>query len=211
VQVADSLVDTTYAARAQGLFDGVPHHLSTLAKHSRLWRTVEMNLLILTRLALAHRKTGKLELELTTLSDAFEERLLDLATLCRQQASLLVFVTLCSRLRAGQSLFERLRGAETSVYFAPYLHIDSVVELHDAYNKVIRKVARRFDAPVIDVEATIPTQRKYFYDSMHLRKLGGQLLARAMVHKLLGNPTFMQLADDKTNCVREDRPAIGNR
>ena len=199
IQAADTIADTTALAKEQGLYDGIHHRPSRFARSRELFRKIEMNLLILLRLGLAQLRHGKLEFDTKQLGDAFEQRLTQLATTCGEQASLLVFVTICSRLRGGQSFLQRLRGAETSVYLAPYLHVDSFLELADAYNNVIRCVAEKHAAILIDVEQLVPTGRQFFADSMHLRAPGSRLVAGQLADKLLQHPTLVSMCNLSAN------------
>ena len=193
IQVADSFSDTLLLAREAGLFDGVHHRKTWLAKHSALWSKLEMNLIIARRLAMCHRHAGKLTVDADSLALAFESRLVELTQRCLDSAGVVLFVSICSHLREGQRGLRRLIAADTSVYFAPYLHLDSILHLHRAYNAAISRVAEKFEAPLIDTGKVIPASRRYYADSMHLTEAGSQLLGNAVAEGLLADPKFAEL------------------
>ena len=67
-------------------------------------------------------------------------------------------------------------------HFAGTYSVAKFLSLHRAYNKVIREVGRKFEVPVVDLDATFNQQRKagLFWDTMHPSREGHRLIAETV-------------------------------
>jgi hypothetical protein len=146
VQASDLVRDAAFLARSEGIFDGVHHRHSWLAKRSPLWKKIEMNLLLLSRLPTAHGEVGKLHADACQVAAGFSDRLAILLKACDAHASVVLLIASWGMLREHQSYFRQLRAAETSVYYMPYLSIRGMLNLYASYADVVHAQAQKIGA-----------------------------------------------------------------
>jgi lysophospholipase L1-like esterase len=71
-------------------------------------------------------------------------------------------------------------------YFAGSYSVDRLLSLHQAYNRVINRVATSLDVQLLDLDAIFNRYNKneLFWDTMHPNERGQQLIAESLVRKL---------------------------
>ena len=143
-----------------------------------------MNLTIARRQLSAHSKKGKLAFDVSACVARFEQALLELIPAAEQIATHVLMLSLSGRVRVGQNRFQQALYADTDVYYAAFLSIDKSLEPRHACNEVLLRAAQREQIRVIDVDATILPDSRFYKDSMHLRPAGGVLLADCVAARL---------------------------
>ena len=81
----------------------------------------------------------------------------------------------------------------SAVYYMPWMTIDGMVQGFEEYNRVIRDVARRTGALLIDDENRIPADEIHYNDSIHFKDAGSRVMADRVSDALLATPTFRSL------------------
>jgi acyl-coenzyme A synthetase/AMP-(fatty) acid ligase/acyl carrier protein len=208
IRAGDMNVDTAYLARKAGIYSGVHHRASRLARRSPLWAKVEMNAVILWRLAQAERPEGKLVFEPRQISRGFEERLERLVRLCQSRTALVVLTLGAGRLRREGSRWHRLLAAQTSVFYMPYLTISGLLDAQEEYHRAHRRVAERTGAILLDLEDVVPGDGKHFIDSNHYREAGSERFGLAFSRALAEAPAFRQFVSER---VRAEKPGGWSR
>ena len=178
----DLAVDTLRLARGQGLVAGDAEATSWPARYSMLWFLVEKNLTVRRRQAEA-TQGGKLVFEPRALSRKFEQRLEALVSAGQASARAVVLVTFAPRLRRGASADEQREAAVTAAYYMPYMSIEGLLQGYDEYNRVIRDVAHRTGAVLVEAEGAIPGDRVHYADSVHLTDAGSRALAQVVAQR----------------------------
>ena len=81
-----------------------------------------------------------------------------------------------------------LRAANVAFpYFSEAYSVYDFLDLINAYNLVVKRVAFENGVDVIDLAAqfdAIPDKRTYFYDTMHPSRMGRELIARRLFAEL---------------------------
>jgi acyl-CoA synthetase (AMP-forming)/AMP-acid ligase II/acyl carrier protein len=190
---SDINVDTAHRAREVGIYGGVHHRPSWLARRWRLWGRVEINLVIARRLPFAHSGRKKLHVDPRDVSSGFEERLERLVRLCQEKASVVVLLSARGRLRRGQSRWQQLRAAGTHVYYMPYMSIEGLLDVRDEYDRVVRSVAGRTGCVLLDVRDAVPSDGRHYVDSNHYSDAGSARLASAVSEALVSAEPFREL------------------
>lgn len=89
----------------------------------------------------------------------------------------MILISIGGRLRREQSRFLQIALSGLGLYYAPFLTIRAMLELRASYNEVIAKVGVEHGIEVIDLEATVHSNRATYRDGVHLSAQGGKLLA----------------------------------
>ncbi len=185
------------AAREQGLVEEQGgDHPTWLSRYSLLWYLAEKNGRILLRRNHSTASTEKLSVESEILAEPFYKDLSELVAAAKRVAPVVVLVTFSHQLRHDQDPIRRAKAAETSLYYMPYMTVDGILAGFDAYNRVIREVASRSGAVLIDGETIIPADPIHFKDSVHFTDEGSRAMAARVVKGLLESPTFVQLVEE---------------
>jgi acyl-CoA synthetase (AMP-forming)/AMP-acid ligase II/lysophospholipase L1-like esterase len=190
---SDINADTAHRARAMGIYGGVHHRPSRLARRSRLWGNIEKNLVIARRLPFAHGEHGRLHVDPSELSSEFEERLERLVRLCRERAPVVALVCGMGRLRRGLSRWQQLRAAVTHVYYMPYMSIRGLLDVREEYDRVVQTVAQRSGCVLIDTSDAVPRDGRHYVDSNHFSDAGSARLASAVSDALVKAAAFRDL------------------
>jgi lysophospholipase L1-like esterase len=118
---------------------------------------------------------------------AFEKNLSRMTAATREAGARPVLVTLPTPLRVGMSE-KRIRDRQIAFpYFGGAARVGDFLDLIDAYNRAIRRVAIENAAPVVDLARAVgvledPTG--YFWDAMHMNREGQLLIARSFEQTL---------------------------
>lgn len=174
------------------------HLLSWPSRYSLLWYLAEKNGRILLRKNESAVSADKLTVDPESLAEPFLRDLSELVAAAKRVAPVVVLVTFSHQLRRDQDPQRQAEAAETSLYYMPYMTIDGLLSAFDAYNRVIREVADRTGAVLIDGETMIPGDPIYFNDSVHFTDQGSRAMAERVVNGLLESPTFMRLLRDSS-------------
>src|SRR5262249_46463704 len=138
---SNELISTTnYLAREKGLFHGAHFTPSLLARKNTAWMLVEKNLTVLSRLVTANIAAGKLHATDGEIGDEFEDGLEELVQQCQKQCAVVAIMTSANRLRRQQSVWTRMRGGSTNVFFMPYMSYDGLLHALDVIDDAVRKV-----------------------------------------------------------------------
>ena len=191
-------------ARTQGVIAPSPKKRSLwLSQHSLLVHLVEKNLRILMAQSSAtaadnpaedsDRTVAKLEFDPEALRTPFDEGLDALVKGARAAAPMVAIATFSARIRASQTKEEKSEAAVTSLYYMPYMTLDNLVAGFDLYNQVIREVASRNGATLIDGEQEIPGDAVHFNDSVHFTDAGSTVMARRVSSRLSKSEPFRSL------------------
>ena len=189
----DITKDTRALAKEKGVYEGHGDAGTWLAKYSLAWALIEKNLLFRQRMKAAEAPVGRLELGPGDLGPAFEERLTRLVRSSQAVASIVVLPTFSHRVRREQSAEERLAACNTSLYYMPYMTPDGCLEAFETYNEVIRKVAAKTGALLVEGEFEIPGDLEHFNDSVHLIGPGLAIMAQRVGPPLLRSEAFSKL------------------
>ncbi len=187
----DLNLDSIEAAEARGLFSGRAEEPSWLARHSLAWYLVEKNLLVRERLDQVGEVT--LDVPVTELSSAFEGRLEELVGLARSLACEVVLCTFQPRARAEQSEAVQLESLRTSLYYMPYMDREALMAGFEEYNRVVREVAARTGAVLLELDGAIPGDAEHYVDSVHFNDRGAARMGQAVSQGLLAEPRILEL------------------
>jgi lysophospholipase L1-like esterase len=180
----------------RGLHDGVHHHASWLARHSLLWEKVEKNLRIISLQRAAFHPTGKIPIDADEIVPRFKERLRALVGRIRSDGALPVLVTPRSRIRPEQTDAEKIEAAGTALYYMPYMSIDHLLELGEAYNEATAAIAAATGVPLIaSADFGIPGTAEYYKDSAHFSALGSATFGEKLAPALADLPAVRRLLD----------------
>jgi lysophospholipase L1-like esterase len=189
--------DTREIAIRQGLFQGRAENPSLIARYSLVFFLLEKNWQLVSRQRQAVGPGRHLEFDPLTLSQGFHQRLRALVEASQNVAPVVVVATFSHRIRPEQSPQEQLRASNTSLYYMPYMSVQGILGGFEAYNGVIREVARETGAILIDGENSIPGDARYFIDSVHFTDAGSELMARRVFLKLSESPEFNELLESR--------------
>ncbi|MEE2941164.1 MAG: SGNH/GDSL hydrolase family protein [Planctomycetota bacterium] len=187
----DLNLDSIEAAEARGLFSGRAEEPSWLARHSLAWYLVEKNLLVRERLEGAGEET--LDVPAAELSRAFEGRLEELVELAGSLADEVVLCTFQPRARAEQPEAVQVENLRTSFYYMPYMDRAALMAGFHEYNRVVRAVAARTGAVLLDLDGAIPGDAEHYVDSVHFNDLGAARMGAAVTDGLLAEPRILAL------------------
>ncbi len=67
------------------------------------------------------------------------------------------------------------------------MYPDNVVRLYQDYNEMVRGIAERKNLPFADVQAVVPSDGKYWGDSLHFTPAGSELAAQEIAETLLAS------------------------
>ena len=187
----DLYSDSEALAKKQGLTAGhaKPGYLET---HSVLYRLLKKNIQI--RLRSQQAESGRhLEFDPATLSQGFHRRLAELVERARQVAPVVVLVTVPTKARWDQSPQQRLRNASASLFYASWLGPDGFLKGMDEYNRVVREVAREQSVLLVDLDDSIPADDQDFYDTVHYRDPGSELVAQQVAQAMVRSVVIAKL------------------
>lgn len=165
------------AARKAGVLgDWGDQSLSWVSSWSLLAFLVEKNIQFILRQQNIIT-SDKLKIDPDTLAEPFGRELRNLVRSVKNSGAEVALVTFSTRLRHGMSASERKSAAATSLYYMPYMTPNTLLESFDAYNRVIRAVAKEENAVLIEAATAIPGDDRHFTDSVHFNDRGSAVMA----------------------------------
>ena len=181
-------------AVAQGVAQKrVEEELFWLSKYSLLVYLIEKNLRMIVQQNRANEATGKLQFEIDELRAPFTTALTELVEASKRSADLVILVTFSHHLRRDQTPEQKLRAAQTSLYYTPFMTIDGLLDANEAYNETIREVAHQTGALLVDIASQIPGDPEHFVDSVHMTDVGNRTMADAVFSVLVESPEVTRL------------------
>lgn len=194
----DLSFNTRILAKAQKLVPekkSINEDLSWFSQYSLLAYLVEKNLKILSLQKQAKEIGGTLQYETAEITAPFERDLHKLVDESKKAARFVALVTFSHRIREEQSPEEKARASMTSLYYMPYMSVDGILEAFNAYNNVIRRVAREKNVYLIDGNNTIPGDEVHFNDSVHFTDQGSRRMAARIFAALIKAQHFRELLE----------------
>jgi lysophospholipase L1-like esterase len=189
----DLTMDTRLLALEQGVYTGHGDKSSWLAEHSLAWYLIEKNLIMKARSGQARSERGRLQFDERMLSRQFDARLSQLCDAAKARSKLVVLMTFSTQGRRGQTAEELLQAFGTALYYMPYMTPERLLDAYDEYNRVIREVAARQGAVLLDVAHAVPGDPGQFKDSVHFSDSGSQAFAAAVLDALRASPEWLAL------------------
>lgn len=183
----DLSFNTRRLAKAQGLVakkDNEKQSLSWFSQYSLLAYLVEKNLRLIDLQNQSEKIQGKLNYDIKEIIEPFERDLRALVDESKKTAQFVALITFSHRIRAEQSLEERTKASITSLYYMPYMSVDAILDGFNAYNDVIRRVAKEKNVFLIDSNNSIPGDGISFNDSVHFTNKGSQQMANRITAEL---------------------------
>jgi len=173
------------SARAQGLSGAAESKtLSWLSKWSLFVYLVEKNLRIIALQQATDDASNKMDVDAAALAIPFETSLRELVRTVQASGAKVALVTFATRLHAAQTPEEQIEAALTALYYMPYMTPAGLIESFNAYNDVIRKVAREEGAIVVEAAKAVPGDVSQFIDSVHFTELGSSTMANVVASVL---------------------------
>ncbi|MEM7224035.1 MAG: SGNH/GDSL hydrolase family protein [Pseudomonadota bacterium] len=173
---------------------------SWFADVSVFWAKLEKNFRVIQLQRAAHLNTGKLPVEPEEITPRFEQRLRDLVSEIQSDGRLVALVTIGSQIRRDQSPAEQVTAANTNLFYMPYMSISKLIEIREAYNKVIERVANETGAILIDDADSIPGDRKHYVDTMHFSEAGSEKMAGRVSSQLLQSNQMTDVLEE-AGCI----------
>lgn len=179
-------------AATQGLWrDGDVQ--SWLARQSLLVDLVEKNLRVRTAGQQIDAGARRLVFSPDQIGQSFDADLRALIERVAQSATHVSIATFSTRMRREQSPEARKAAAVSALVYMPFMSLDGLLDAYQRYNEVIRQVAARTGALLIDGENDIPGDATHFADSVHFSDQGSAAMARRVAKALANDPGFRAL------------------
>lgn len=199
-------------AREQGVIQARPDkERFWLSEYSLLVRLVELNLSIRSRQAAVGEAQGKLVVDPAKLAEPFR---LDLERLVEESGRVAPVVAVARfsvHYRRDQPRDVQIKAADSSLYYMPYMTIETLLDGFDSYNRVIDEVATRQHALLIDGENEIPGDSVNFNDSVHFTDAGSTAMAERVARRLAAAPAVQALVAARSTGVKPgSQPAPGD-
>ncbi|MBI1875772.1 MAG: hypothetical protein HYS05_18045 [Acidobacteria bacterium] len=134
-----------------------------------------------------------LRFEPDEITGGFRADLTALVAASRRLAPVVAIATLSHRIRRDQTAEEQLAASEAALFYMPFLDPNGLVKGYEAYNRVIREIARSSGLILIEGEDTIPGDSAHFHDSVHFADAGSALQAHRVILALDRSPAFVDL------------------
>ena len=130
-----------------------------------------------------------------TLGNQFRRNLETLVYTAGKNGTALVALTTFSiHLRPGMGTDQRNAAMVTARYYMPYLSADDLLAGFERYNRIIREVALKTGALLIEQGNSIPGDPIHFNDSVHFTDAGSQKQADRVVSALVNSRAFQKIA-----------------
>jgi len=189
--------DTRELAKDQGIQRGAVDESGLLGRWSLTWFLVEKNLRLMARQRRATDETARNVVLPPAFSQAFRQRFRELVDESSKAAPVVAIATFSQKVRREQSAEQRLRNANTHLYYMPYLKVEQILDGIDEYNRVIREVAREAGTTLIEGEESIPADDRHFTDSVHFTDAGSRAMARRVVTSLISSDVLERFVESR--------------
>lgn len=166
---------------------------SWLARQSLLIDLVEKNLRVRTAGQQIDAGAQRLAFNPGQIGQTFDADLGALIGRAAQSAAHVSIASFSTRMRREQSPEARKAAAVSALVYMPFMSLDGLLDAYQRYNEVIRQVAARTGALLIDGENDIPGDATHFADSVHFSDQGSAAMARRVASALAGDPGFRAL------------------
>ncbi len=180
--------------------DSSPYRPSWFARHSYLWRKIEVNLVAQRLLRIAARSDLAMRLDLPAMLAGLAPETEHLLSTAQQHGVLPVLVENAFRQRREQSIDEQLAGGAQRALFLPNVYIADMTEAIYAYNTVLRDVAAVRATPFIATLDRMPARPNYYIDSTHTTVAGSAALGTIVGDRLATAPEFTRLVAERGGC-----------
>ena len=194
IRINDLNRDAALQARSQGIYSGVHHRRSRLARLSGRFFVIEKNLVIAGRLVFPDRWPRKLRFDADAAMATFSENLETLVTLCRQDGATVVLIEAAGLLRESQSPVRQRLAAASLIYYMPFMTIRGLLEARKAYVRTQQVVAEKTGSLFIDIGESVPADRTHFADANHYRDTGSRIAATALAQALIDRGVLSSIA-----------------
>lgn len=191
IKTSDMNVRLNAVARRNGLLGDSHFEPSLFGHYSLFWRKVEKNARIISLRRAANRDEGKLNIAPELITDDFERELRQVLAVVKAGGSQPVLVANSHRLRREQTSEQRLKALKTSLFYMPYMNIDGMLRMTEAYRRSISKVAVQNDIPFIDPNSQVAGNDANFVDSNHFTPAGAKLAGHAVGRALAGDDAVL--------------------
>ena len=168
-------------------FDATHFEPSWLGRVSVLAAKLEKNFRVVKLQRAGHIRKGKLAVDIPPLVAAFSERLSALVEGVQANGAPMALITLGGQLRQEQSEKRQAEAAGTNLFYLPYITIQDLISVRQAYNEEIRRIASKNGVLVIGGGDEIPGDRMHYSDAMHFTPRGSEAMARRVISRLLSD------------------------
>jgi len=188
--------ETRHLAEIAGLKKiNLEKEASWLGKYSLLWQLVEKNLALI-NLQSTSSESDKLNFDPQLIGKDFRQNLEELVDLAyKEGARLVVLVTFSIHLRDGMTVDQQNTAMMSARYYMPYISTHDYSASFKRYNQIIKEVAEKKGALLVENENSIPGDLQHFNDSVHFTDLGSQLQADRIVSALINSKQFQQITN----------------
>ncbi|PTN11172.1 SGNH/GDSL hydrolase family protein [Nitrosomonas aestuarii] len=171
---------------------------SWLGRYSLLWHLVQKNVTLL--MLQAPSETELLKVDPQSIGDEFRQNLEKLVYVAyKNGANLVALMTFSIHLRDGMTIEQQEDAMISARYYMPYLSADDLLAGFKQYNQIIREVAEKTGALLIEREHDIPGDPIHFNDSVHFTDKGSQKQAERVVTALVNSSKFQEIVSAKKN------------
>lgn len=184
-------------ATEQGIYHAGDIDESWLAKKSVLWNLLEKNIRIISAQYRAKSGQSRLKFDNNKIGSGFEHELELLLQEARKISPIVAIATFSIQIRPQQTQDEKLKAAASALYYMPFMTPDSLIQAFNRYNEIIRNVAKRNNALVIESAEKIPGNGENFNDSVHFKDAGSLQMARLVAPVIAESADFASLLGDK--------------
>jgi lysophospholipase L1-like esterase len=165
---------------------------SWLGRYSLLWHLVEKNLLLME--AQTQTAAQMLPDDIQMQGTEFRENLERLVQIAREGGvKQIVLVTFSIHPREEMSSKQLESAMVSAKYYMPYFSGRALMQGFRDYNQIIREVAYKTGAVLIERESYIPGDAEHFVDSVHFTDLGSLKQADRILDKLVSNQDFQKM------------------
>ena len=165
------------------------------SRYSVLWYLVEKNLRLLDSQRAVRSYRGLLEVDPNTIGTNYRAGLTELVLAAQRTAKVVAVATFAIQPRREQSPEEQMRASSSALFYMPFVTPGTIISLYDHQNEIIREVARKTGAMLIEGEQDIPGDAAHFADSIHFTDVGSQVMAERISRALSGSSALRQIAD----------------
>ena len=130
------------------------------------------------------------KLDQKNISLDFRNRLIEIIKESKKIAKAVAIPTFSYKIRRDQPEDVQINFASIGLYYMPYMTISELLDGYEAYNRVIREVAKELDVILIERELTIPADDEHFIDTMHFKDPGSEIMAKRVIEALSDSDAF---------------------